>query len=204
MTVNLEELKKEISYKLRQGPGGKQYAYIDARQVADLLDEVVGPSNWKDEFQLIGENLFCGLSIKIDNEWVTKWDVGTESNIEEEKGQASDAFKRSAVKWGVGRFLYSLDTKNGNGHSPTLKQSPAKEHNPKPVAESNGKESNEDKLCSDKQRKMIWALVCQRVGKEKAKGWLNDYLSIKELPARTDELTFKQASELIQQIQDMP
>ncbi|HEY4755673.1 MAG TPA: Rad52/Rad22 family DNA repair protein, partial [Ignavibacteriaceae bacterium] len=103
MTVNLEELKKEISYKLRQGPGGKQYAYIDARQVADLLDEVVGPSNWKDEFQLIGENLFCGLSIKIDNEWVTKWDVGTESNIEEEKGQASDAFKRSAVKWGVGR-----------------------------------------------------------------------------------------------------
>jgi hypothetical protein len=34
-------------------------------------------------------------------------DVGTESNTEKEKGQASDAFKRAGFNWGIGRELYS-------------------------------------------------------------------------------------------------
>lgn len=44
-----------------------------------------------------------------ESEWVWKWDTGSESNVEKEKGQVSDAFKRAAVKWGIGRFLYDLE-----------------------------------------------------------------------------------------------
>jgi hypothetical protein len=54
----------------------------------------VGPLNWKNEYKEIAGQLVCGVSI-FDPEagWVTKWDVGTESNFEAEKGHFSDAFK---------------------------------------------------------------------------------------------------------------
>lgn len=82
--------------------------YKDARVDMRLLDEVVGPMNWKRSHELINGNLFCTVSIKDDaGNWVSKQDVGTESNTEKEKGQASDAFKRACFNWGIGRELYS-------------------------------------------------------------------------------------------------
>jgi hypothetical protein len=84
-------------------------AYVDARQVQDRLDEVCGPGGWQNKYMAMDGSLYCGIGIKFGDEWVWKWDCGTESNIEKQKGQASDAFKRSAVQWGVGRFLYSMD-----------------------------------------------------------------------------------------------
>lgn len=83
--------------------------YKDARVDMRLLDEVVGPMNWKREHELINGNLFCTVSIrdKESGEWVSKQDVGVESNTEKEKGQASDAFKRACVNWGIGRELYT-------------------------------------------------------------------------------------------------
>lgn len=88
-------------------------AYIDARQVMEILDDAVGPENWQDHYREVAGNVYCDLSIrvKLDTgyEWITKSDCGSESTFEKEKGQASDAFKRAAVKWGVGRFLYGLD-----------------------------------------------------------------------------------------------
>ena len=53
--MNLKDLKKEIPYKWRTGPNGTQLAYIDARDVMDLLDEVVGPENWQDSYELVGD-----------------------------------------------------------------------------------------------------------------------------------------------------
>lgn len=82
--------------------------YKDARVDMRLLDEVVGPMNWQRSHELINGSLFCKVSIRSDNgEWVSKQDVGTESNTEKEKGQASDAFKRACFNWGIGRELYS-------------------------------------------------------------------------------------------------
>lgn len=117
-----EKLKFVIPYKWRLGnliPSKKSQtghyasclAYIDARDVMDLLDKAVGFENWKDEYQFINNQWLCGLSIKTEGgEWVTKWDTGTSGNFEAEKSAISDAFKRAAVKWGVGRFLYDLKT----------------------------------------------------------------------------------------------
>lgn len=83
--------------------------YKDARVDMRLLDEVVGALNWKREHTIIGDRLYCTVSIfnEQTGEWVGKSDVGTESNTEKEKGQASDSFKRACFNWGIGRELYS-------------------------------------------------------------------------------------------------
>ena len=83
--------------------------YKDARADMKILDETFGFDGWKREHQLIDGKLFCTVSIWSDKrgEWITKQDVGTESNAEKEKGQASDAFKRACVNFGIGRELYT-------------------------------------------------------------------------------------------------
>jgi len=116
--MKLEELKQEIPYKWRVQAFSKFkataqcVAYIDARDVMDILDKVCSADNWQDDYKLIDGKLFAGIGIKSDTGWIWKWDTGVESNIEKEKGQSSDAFKRAAVKWGIGRFLYSLKIHN--------------------------------------------------------------------------------------------
>lgn len=83
--------------------------YKDARVDQNILDETVGPENWQRSHELIGDNLYCTVSIYDADKkmWVSKQDVGTESNTEAEKGQASDSFKRACFNWGIGRELYT-------------------------------------------------------------------------------------------------
>lgn len=122
--MNLTGLKKSIPYKWRVQSFSKNkavaavVAYIDARDVMDLLDECVGPENWMSDFKEVKGNVYCGVAIKIENDWVWKWDCGVESNQDSEKGEASDAFKRAAVKWGIGRFLYTLKIKYVKSNGP--------------------------------------------------------------------------------------
>ena len=82
--------------------------YKDARCDMRLLDETVGPENWQCKYESIDGKLFCGIGCRFkDGEWVWKWDTGTPSNMESQKGEASDAFKRAGFKWGIGRELYT-------------------------------------------------------------------------------------------------
>lgn len=82
--------------------------YKTARTDADLLDETFGPEKWENDFKLVDGVLYGGIGIRFDDgSEVWKWDAGTESNTEAEKGRASDAFKRAGFKWGIGRELYS-------------------------------------------------------------------------------------------------
>ena len=82
--------------------------YIDARVVQKRLDEVVGPANWSVTYDDLKDGIRSTLSIRINDEWVTKDDAGSCSDIEPLKGGVSDAFKRAAVAWGVGRHLYDM------------------------------------------------------------------------------------------------
>lgn len=81
--------------------------YKDARCDMNILDETVGVERWKRSHELINGNLFCNVSIKFGDEWVTKQDVGVESYTEKQKGQASDSFKRACFNFGIGRELYT-------------------------------------------------------------------------------------------------
>lgn len=83
--------------------------YKDARCDMKILDEVFGPFGWQRTHEVINGNLFCSLSIwdREKQQWVVKQDVGTESNTEREKGEASDSFKRACINIGIGRELYT-------------------------------------------------------------------------------------------------
>ncbi|WP_414617650.1 Rad52/Rad22 family DNA repair protein [Dyadobacter sp. 32] len=89
---------------------GMALAYIDARDVMRRLDEVLGPENWQDRYEYYGSTAICYLSVRIGGEWIVKADGAGDTAVEAEKGRISDAFKRAAVKWGVGRYLYDIDS----------------------------------------------------------------------------------------------
>lgn len=101
----------EIEVRVGSVSNGKAslLLYKDARCDMNILDETVGPMNWKKSYQLIDGQLFCTIDIWDDEkkQWISKQDVGVESNTEAEKGRASDAQKRAAVAAGIGRELYT-------------------------------------------------------------------------------------------------
>jgi Rad52/22 family double-strand break repair protein len=84
--------------------------YVTNRAIQVRLDEVVGPENWRNEFRPGPDGgVMCGLSIRVGDEWVTKWDGAENTDVEGVKGGLSGAMKRAAVQWGIGRYLYALD-----------------------------------------------------------------------------------------------
>lgn len=84
-------------------------AYLDARDVMDRLDEVCGPEGWQSYIDETPKGrVICRLSIKIGDEWITKSDGAGDTEVEGEKGGISDALKRAAVSWGIGRYLYRI------------------------------------------------------------------------------------------------
>lgn len=105
-----------IDKKTGQPRGGKNaagiaLAYIDARDVQNRLDAVCGVANWSDKYvETEKGRIICTLSIRIDGEWIAKSDGAGDSDVESEKGAISDALKRAAVKWGVGRYLYDMES----------------------------------------------------------------------------------------------
>ena len=88
---------------------GMALAYIDARDVMERLDSVCGPENWQSRYPHAEGKTVCELGIKIGDEWIWKADGAGDTDFEAEKGALSDAFKRAAVRWGIGRYLYALD-----------------------------------------------------------------------------------------------
>lgn len=113
--LRAEEIEVRIN-QIKEGRGknqGKYFAqfllYKDARCDQKILDECVGPMNWQRRHEEHKGNLFCAIGIwdPEKKEWVWKEDAGAESNMEAEKGHASDAFKRAGTNWGIGRELYT-------------------------------------------------------------------------------------------------
>lgn len=92
-------------------PSGIALAYIDARDVQNRLDAVCGVANWSDKYiETEKGRVICTLALRIDGEWVSKSDGAGDSDVESEKGAISDALKRAAVKWGIGRYLYDMES----------------------------------------------------------------------------------------------
>jgi hypothetical protein len=89
---------------------GMALAYIDARDVQDRLDAVCG-CMWQVRHPWSGgSKLACEIGIKIADEWIWRGDGAGDSDVEAEKGAFSDSFKRAAVRWGIGRYLYDMDS----------------------------------------------------------------------------------------------
>ena len=121
----LKKLSEKFSYKALSWRAGDSpvtredglYAaalpYLDARDVQNRLDDVVGPENWKSEFTISPQgHIICRLSIFINGNWISKEDgsaieQGSRAREFNAKAGFSDALKRAAVAWGIGRYLYA-------------------------------------------------------------------------------------------------
>jgi hypothetical protein len=106
-------------------------AYVDARVIQDRLDEVLGVDGWQDSYKVLEDGtVVCRLRLRIGQEWVTKTDVGSPSEQgdsgDQRKAAFSDALKRAAVKFGVGRYLYRLRAQwvDYDGHKKQFTQTP--------------------------------------------------------------------------------
>lgn len=109
----LEDVQWRVDGKITDNRSVRVVAYLDVPVITRLMDEWVGPGNWRDDHSagLTDESLWCHLSVwDADEErWVTKNDIGTESSQEATKGLVSDAFKRVAMrKWRVGANVFDL------------------------------------------------------------------------------------------------
>lgn len=111
----------EIEWRLQQSGEkngrvwGNCVPYVTNRAIQNRLDDVVGPAGWKNHFRAAPDGgVLCGISIRIDGEWVTKWDGAENTDIEGVKGGLSASMKRSAVQWGIGRYLYALEESFAN------------------------------------------------------------------------------------------
>ena len=109
-----EEVQFKPSVLSKDGRRALAIAYVEARAVMDRLDEVVGPGNWKDSYRILADRrdreggqveVECRLAIRLGDQWIVKADVGVGDDL---KAAYSDALKRVGVKWGIGRYLYSL------------------------------------------------------------------------------------------------
>lgn len=117
--MDLSKLKEpfppdKISWRVGSTNGdktkGMALAYIDARDVQDRLDQICGPENWQCRYPHANGKTVCEIGIRIGDEWIWKADGAGDTDVEAEKGALSDAFKRAAVRWGVGRYLYDMDS----------------------------------------------------------------------------------------------
>lgn len=103
----------ECRVQMVKGNGLTLLLYKDARVDQNVLDETVGPERWQKRYEVVNGNLFCSVGIRVfwedekKSEWIWKQDVGVESYSDKKKGEASDAFKRAAFCWGIGRELYT-------------------------------------------------------------------------------------------------
>lgn len=107
--LNEQEIECRVSEIAKSGQYLKLLLYKTARTDAAILDEKFGPMNWQNKYQVIDGKMYCSIGIrdKDTGEWIWKQNVGTESNMEAEKGQASDAMKRAGFVWGIGTELYT-------------------------------------------------------------------------------------------------
>ena len=109
-TSNKKKIQKQTGNSFAKATKGIALAYLDARDVMGRLDDVCGPGGWQNRYSHTAGKTVCDIGVKVGDEWVWKADGAGDSDIEAEKGALSDAFKRAAVRWGIGRYLYAVSS----------------------------------------------------------------------------------------------
>lgn len=105
--LRADEIECRVGRVKKDGSAVSILLYKDSRCDMKLLDETVGSENWQRRHYERKGTMFCSVGIRCQETWVWKDDAGSESNVEKEKGEASDSFKRACTNWGIGRELYT-------------------------------------------------------------------------------------------------
>ena len=107
-----ENIKWRISATTQDKTKGLAVPYIDTRAIQNRLDDTLGIDGWKVSYRPIDGGFICSLSLKLNNEWITKEDGSNLTEYEQIKGGISQAFKRAASSgFGVGRYIYNIEPK---------------------------------------------------------------------------------------------
>lgn len=111
-----ERISWRVGSTTKDKSKGMALAYIDARDVQDRLDQVCQIDGWQCRYVIAGTKTVCEIGIRVEPsvtcgvvpmlEWIWKSDGAGDTDFEADKGALSDAFKRAAVRWGIGRYLY--------------------------------------------------------------------------------------------------
>ncbi|HEY8562746.1 MAG TPA: Rad52/Rad22 family DNA repair protein [Pyrinomonadaceae bacterium] len=197
-TSTLKELRKNVDPQLvkqregwRDRNGNTHYVdYVEWHTVADILDE--NAPNWSHtvkDIRQIGDIFTVTVAITIDG--VTREGIGT-GNAESELGikkAEHDALKRAAVKFGIARELYKKES-DAIEHAGAVPPPSEGGYPSNPIARSLSD------LVTAKQLGMIRALA-REIGVDP------DAECQTAMNCKTDELSRKAASALIQHLQDM-
>ena len=105
-----DEIDWRVGSVNKEKTKGMALAYMDARAVMDRLDGVCGPDGWQCNYTPgVNGSIVCNLGVRMpDGTWIWKADGAGATDVEGEKGMLSDALKRAAVRWGIGRYLYEM------------------------------------------------------------------------------------------------
>lgn len=104
----------DIEWRIQQKDKNNEWAlvlaYVTNRAIQNRLDDVFDVGGWQNEYKEAPDGgVMCGISAHVGDQWVTKWDGAENTEIEKVKGGLSNAMKRAAVQWGIGRYLYNLE-----------------------------------------------------------------------------------------------
>lgn len=183
---------KEVKFKPQMVKNNRALAmaYIDARLIQDRLDDVLGVANWQDKYDFLPDgSVVCRLCLKFGDRWITKIDVGSPSEQPDSgdrvKAAVSDALKRAAVKFGIGRYLYRLPAQWVD-YDPVKKQlvqipqmpfagQPRAKAQQKPATSPPPKQASQQPTAApeptiDQLRSQIFAEI-NRTGRAPADGW---------------------------------
>ena len=105
-----DELEFRVGATNSDKTKGLALAYIQARAIQNRLDEIVGIENWRVSYKEINGGFLAKLELKINNEWIAKEDGANVTDYEAIKGGISSAFKRAASVWGIGKYLYEIES----------------------------------------------------------------------------------------------
>ena len=115
-----DDVRWRCGHKAKDNTKAMALAYMDARCAEERLDEVLG-AGWQCRYSELrngaargGQDsspsiIVCEIGILLpDHGWIWRANGAGDTDVEAEKGALSDAFKRAATKWGIGRYLYGF------------------------------------------------------------------------------------------------
>lgn len=173
--------------------GGRQVQYITARTAMNRLDSVLGPENWWDEYVPGEHSVLCRLTVRLpDGSTLTKADAGGYAGMpdsgDDDKSGFSDAFKRAAVKFGVGRYLYRDGTPDF-AHPGSVKVQDATPKANEPVrpsaqAELRTPEASEPKAPRSGRALFAWTKEQEQRHEVGLLKYLNSWAKLQDFPGR--------------------
>ncbi len=107
--ITPEEIEWRFQSQTKDGQKMIVVPYLTNRTVMQRFDDQFGWAGWQNEIKEIDGGFLCTITaILPGGEIVRKTDGANRTTVEPIKGGISDAMKRAAVQFGLGRSLYDF------------------------------------------------------------------------------------------------